>query len=512
MATDMASDGPAKRKLWIPLTGLMTAVALSALDGFIVNPALPRIVGEFGGLAHLSWVMTGFLLASTITMPLYGKFSDLYGRRPLFTLSIAIFLLGSALCGGAQSMTQLILFRAVQGIGAGGAVVLSMTCMGDLVSPRERPRYQGLFNAVFTVCSIAGPVVGGLVTSALGWRWVFYINLPVGLIALAMIWSTLPGHVGEKKSHKIDYAGVLLLIVGSVSFLLLLQKAERLEQLMTLQALLLAVLAVGAFGLLLPQERRASEPILAVHLLRNKVFANTLVASAAIGLGFFGSSVFLPLYFQMVGGHTPAESGLLLLPQLLSGTAMSLLGGQYVSRTGKYKGFILTGMTLVSAAFFGFALVAHFGLGDEAAIACLMMMGAGGGMCMPNMTVALQNSIEPRDLGVGTSTMQFCNQLAAVAGVAISGLLLAQRARSYALGKLPEDIVDQLLRDGIRLVERLSGADKLAVVDIYRHAFTMNFLTSGLVSATAIYFATRIPVLALRGGSKDEAAKSIPGH
>lgn len=494
----MAQIARRRAALWLSLTGLMTATALSALDNFIVNPALPRIVSEFGGLAHLPWVLTAFMLTSTISMPLYGKFSDIYGRRALFTVSILIFVLGSALCGSAQSMLGLILFRGLQGAGAGGAVVLAMTCLGDLVSPRERPRYQGLFNATFAMASIAGPVVGGIVTSALGWRWVFYINLPLGLLALALIWISIPGRLGERKTHRIDYAGVALLIVGTVSFLMLVQRAEHVGLLVSPASAALALITVAAFGLLIPHERRAAEPILAVHLLGNGIFVRTVVASACIGLGFFGSTVFFPLYFQMVGGHSPAESGLLLLPQLLSGTAMSIIGGQFVSRTGKYKAFIIVGMLLVAIAFLLLAAIAWTGPNDLMTMGCLALMGAGGGLCMPNMTVALQNAIEPRDLGVGTSSMQFCNQLAAVAGVALSGLLLNQRARAYADEHLSSSAVNHVLNGGTQLLGHISAIDHAAIVATYRHAFAGTFLTSAAVCFVAFLFAVRIPVMALR--------------
>jgi EmrB/QacA subfamily drug resistance transporter len=506
----MASLAQRRPPLWLSLTGLMTATGLAALDNFIVNPALPRIVGEFGGLAHLPWVLTAFMLTSTISMPLYGKFSDIYGRRALFTVSIVIFVLGSALCGSARSMLGLILFRGLQGAGAGGAVVLAMTCLGDIVSPRDRPRYQGLFNATFALASIAGPVIGGIVTSAFGWRWVFYINLPLGLLALFLIWISIPGRLGEHKSHRIDYGGVGLLVLGTVSFLMLVQRAEHVDLLLTATSALLAVLALVAFGVLVPHERRAAEPILAVHLLGNKIFVRTVVASAAIGCGFFGSTVFFPLYFQMVGGHSPAESGLLLLPQLLSGTAMSIIGGQFVARTGHYKAFIIVGILLVSLAFLLFAVIAWLGPNDLLTMGCLAMMGAGGGLCMPNMTVALQNAIEPRDLGVGTSSMQFCNQLAAVAGVALSGLLLSQRARSYASERLSGTVVEHVLGGGTQLLSHLSPAEHEVIVATYRHAFAGTFLTSAAVCFVALLFAVRIPVMALRGRApSDELIEGI---
>ncbi|GLK44209.1 MULTISPECIES: MDR family MFS transporter [Novosphingobium] len=489
-----------RARFWLALSGLLLTAALAALDNFIVNPALPHIVSEFGALSRLSWVMTAFMLASTVTMPLYGKFSDIHGRRPLFTLAILVFLGGSALCGAAQSMTQLIVFRAIQGMGAGGASVLALTTLGDLVTPRERPRYQGLFNATYTLSSIAGPVVGGAVTEWLGWRWVFYINLPVGAAALAMVWLTLPPNLAPRKGHAIDFAGVTLLVCGTVAFLLFLGMLDGSAASTPLAMAGTGVLCVLAFAALYRQEKRAAEPVLAVHLLENTVFRRTVVASTMIGLAFFGSSVFLPLFFQTVGGHSTASSGLMILPHLIAGTTMSLLGGQVVSRTGRYKAPIVGGMVLLAIGFFGIATVTAMGLGDSAWICCLLLMGSGGGLCMPNLTVAVQNCVPRAELGTGTSTLQFCNQLAAVAAVAGSGLLLTHHLRDYARTALPAPLAERVLREGVALIEALPPALHDAVVAIYAHAFIVTFVTSGMLTCLAVGVALRIPEIRLGDG------------
>lgn len=491
------------------LAGLLVTSAMAALDSFIVNPALPQIMGEFDALTQLSWVITAFMLASTVSMPLYGKFSDIYGRRKLFILAVVIFLVGSALCGAAQSLTQLIVFRAVQGLGAGGVGVLGMTALGDLVSPRDRPRYQGLFTATFALSNIAGPVVGGAVTEWFGWRWVFYINLPIGIIALAIIYYAFPRHMSERKSHKIDFMGVALLLSGTVSFLMVLSRMESGGSLMGGSFFGLLILCVASFYALFKAEKRAQEPILAVHLLENRVYSRTVLSSTMIGLAYFGSSVYLPLFFQLVGGMSTAESGLMLLPHLIMSTAMSLGYGQVVAHTGRYKPPILVGMALVATALFGLAVTTTFEMGTTAWICCLLCMGSGGGLCMPNLTVAMQNSIQNRHLGVGTSTMQFCNQLAAVAGVGIAGLLLASFFRSGAEKYVPPELMEDMLTSGVQLLQRLPGAEKLQVIHVYEQSFVYIFVLSGCLGVLAALVATRIPVLELRT-TRDDVEPAIP--
>ncbi len=492
-----------RRQFWLALVGLLTVSIMGALDNFIVNPALPKIVGEFGALSQLSWVITAFLLASTVSMPLYGKFSDIYGRRRLFTIAVLVFLAGSALCGMATSMTQLIIFRAIQGLGAGGAGVLAMTTMGDLVSPRERPRYQGLFTGSYALANIAGPVVGGAVTEWFGWRWVFYINLPIGAVALIMLWATLPKRTAPARQHKIDYMGVALMLVGTVSFLSALGIIEAGGSLLTATFIGVLALSLGSFFALVRTEKRAEEPILAVHLLGNKVFARTVLASTMIGLAYFGSSVYLPLFFQLVGGMSVAESGLMLLPHLIASTAMSIGFGQVVAHTGRYKPPIIAGMSCVCLALFGLAVATYLELGQIAWICCLVTMGTGGGLAMPNLTVAVQNAIPRRHLGVGTSTLQFCNQIAAVAGVAISGLLLTRFMRNGAERFLPEELASDMLTSGVQLLERLSPDQQQQVVVVYEQAFVNTFLISAALAFLAAVLATRIPGLDLRN-SLDE--------
>ena len=496
----VAAGNPAlsPRRFALCLAGILLCSAMAALDNFIVNPALPQIMAEFGALSALSWVITAFMLASTVAMPLYGKFSDLYGRRRLFVIAIAIFSLGSALCGAAQDLLQLIVFRAVQGLGAGGLGVLGLTALGDLVSPRDRPRYQGLFTATFAISNIAGPVVGGAVTQWFGWRWIFYINLPIALLALAAILIGLPTSTAPRGAHRIDFLGVALLLCGTVSFLLLLARIEAGEGLLGGGVATLAILSLASFTALYRTELRAAEPILAVDLLDNPVFRYTVLSSAMIGLAFFGSSMLLPLFFQLVGGMSVVESGLMLLPHLLASTAMSVGYGQVVARTGRYRPPILWGMALVGLALLGLAVSTWLELGRAAWVCCLLCMGSGGGLCMPNLTVSLQNAIGARQMGVGTSTLQFCNQIAAVAGVAIAGLLFSAFYRSGIAALGPDAALAESASTGPQLPASLPPALRGELLGIYEGSFAGIYLISACLALLAALLARRIPALELR--------------
>ncbi|HEY2464570.1 MAG TPA: MFS transporter, partial [Steroidobacteraceae bacterium] len=292
------------------LVGLIVTLTLSALDQTIVGPALPQIASEFGGLGHLAWIVMAFMLASTVTMPLYGKASDLYGRRPLFVVSIVVFLIGSALCGLAHSMIQLILFRGLQGLGAGGLMTLAQITIADIMPPRERGRYQGLFAAVFAVCSIAGPLLGGVITDVLSWRWLFYVNLPIGGAALALILLALP-RSGKRVAHHLDYVGALLLAAGTVCLLVLMTWGGTVYP---WRSAVIAGLGGSAAVLLLlfvQCERVASEPLLPMPLFRNRVFVIAVLVTALTAMALFGAFVFLPTYFQLVLGLSPSTAGLL---------------------------------------------------------------------------------------------------------------------------------------------------------------------------------------------------------
>ena len=343
------------RELRLVLCGLLLALTLAALDQNIVATALPTITSELGGLQHLSWVVTSFIVASTVSAPLYGKLSDLYGRKPAFIASILIFLIGSGLCGVAGSIGELIAFRALQGLGAGGLIVLAQTVIGDLVSPRERGRYQGLFAAVFTACSVAGPLLGGFITEYASWRWIFYVNLPVGFAALLFIAIGLrPRPRGPEP--QLDLLGAVLLITGTCSLLLVLSWGGNAYAWCSAPLLGLGAVALAAFVLLAVVERRTSQPILPPDLFRNPVFLLGAAVIALTAMALFAAVVFLPLMFQLLMGASPARAGLMIAPMMGGVIVASFAGGRLVSRTGRYKPLPTVGLLATHAVLRGAGL------------------------------------------------------------------------------------------------------------------------------------------------------------
>lgn len=469
------------------LPALMLALSISALDQQIVNTALPRIVSELGGLSQLSWVVTAFMLTQTITMPLYGKLSDLYGRRAMFLVCISVFLLGSALCGAAQSMLQLILFRGLQGLGAGGIYTLVSTTIGDFVTPRERARYQGYFTAVFVICTVAGPVVGGLLTSAFSWRAVFWVNLPLGAIVLVVLGLALPA--SARVRHKVDYAGAVLIGAATTPLLLALSWGGTKAPWASPLILGLGGLAMFGFVVLIAHERRAAEPILSVHLVHNKAFLWGVISCGLVGFAFYGSNVFLPLYFQVVRGLPPAEAGLMVLPQILGNLLASVVGGQLISRTGRYKECLVGGAVMLTLSY----LLLAWLIAREGALwqleACQLVLGLGGNLSFLSLTVAVQNAVGKRDLGMATSSMTFLNSLLGAAGVALFGAILAGRLTAYL------DLHGATSHVAADLVHALGAAPAISpvVAGAYRYAISRAFLVSALLNIATVLAVLRVP-------------------
>lgn len=403
----------------------MLGLFLSALDQTIVGTALPTIVGELGGLDQYAWIATSYMLTSTVSAPLYGKISDLYGRRIVFQIAICIFLAGSMLAGLSQNMSQLVAFRAIQGLGAGGIMVLSMAIIGDIVAPRERGRYQGFMGTVFAVSSVIGPLLGGFFVDHHSWRWIFYVNLPLGLVALVVTTVVLDIPF-VRRPHSVDYTGAALLVAGASSFLLVVVwggQEYSWGSTVIVGLGLASALLVGAF---LAWERRAPEPVLPLRLFSNPAFAVSVAALFIIGLTMFGVMIFLPLFFQIVTGVSATRSGLLMLPLIAGLMAASVGSGQIITKVGRYKIFPVIGSALLVV---GMTLLSTLDAETSrlASSAYLVITGVGIGFVMPVLMLVLQNAVEHRDLGTATSSGNFFRSMGGAVGIAAYGAILNNR-------------------------------------------------------------------------------------
>jgi len=402
--------------------GLMVTLALAALDQTIVATALPRIVGDLGGITQYSWVFTAYMLTSTVTVPLYGKLGDVYGRKRLFLLSIVVFLIGSALCGAAQSMTQLVVFRAIQGIGAGGLFPLSLAVIGNIVPPRDRGRWQGLIGAVFAAASIIGPAVGGFIVDNTTWRWVFFVNLPVGGLALIVISLTMPRRAALTE-HAIDWLGAGVLAAGTGSLLLGLVWGGRQYAWGSghvVLALAAAVVLLVVFGVV---ERRAAEPILPFDVLRNPIVAGSVACMALVGMAMFGTISYVPLFVQGVIGTSATSSGVVLTPMILGAVCTSILTGQLVSRTGRYRWNAVLGPVVLTAAMLLLWRMNVSTTNGEAA-RNMVIAGIGIGSMMQVFVLSVQNAVPRARIGSATALTQFGRQMGATLGVTIMGVLV----------------------------------------------------------------------------------------
>jgi EmrB/QacA subfamily drug resistance transporter len=431
-----AATAPAQlthREVLIVFSGLMLGMLLASLDQTIVSTALPTIVGEFGGLQHLSWVITAYLLTSTATVPLYGKLSDLYGRKIMFQAAIAIFLAGSLLSGAAQSMLQLILFRGVQGLGGGGIMAMAMAIIGDIVSPRERGRYQGYTGAVFAFSSVAGPLIGGFFTDQLTWRWVFYINLPLGILAL-VVTSAVLKLPRRRLEHSIDYLGSALMVAG-VSCLLLVSSWGGTEYAWTSTPIIgLTAVGVALIALFVAQQFRAEEPLLPPRLFKDRIFSVCSGVGVIVGAAIFGAIAFLPIYLQIVKGDSATASGLWLVPLMLGLVGSSITSGIIISRTGKYRMYPIAGTAILVV---GMVMLSRLKPGTSMfeVSAGMVVTGIGVGLVMQVLVLAVQNSVPYEDLGTATAGVNFFRSIGSAFGVAAFGSILTNRL-DYNLPRL----------------------------------------------------------------------------
>jgi EmrB/QacA subfamily drug resistance transporter len=417
---------------------LLLVLLLASLDQTIVSTALPTIVGDLGGIQHLSWVVTAYLLASTIAAPLYGKLGDLYGRKIVLQTAIVLFLVGSALCGLSQDMTELIAFRALQGLGGGGLMVTTIAVVGDIIPPRERGRYQGFFGAVFGVSTVIGPLLGGFFVDNLSWRWIFYVNLPIGAAALVVIGVVFRARRPEGRPS-IDYLGAAVL-AGALSSIVLFTSLGGTTYDWGSAPIVVMMITGAALLMLFPLvEARAAEPILPLELFRNRTFALTSAIGFIVGLALFGSITYLPLYLQIVKGATPTQSGLLLTPLMGGVLVTSILSGNVISRTGRYKPFPIVGTAVMTIAVYLLSRL-EVGTATWVAAAYMVLLGLGLGMVMQVLVLAVQNAVEYRYLGVATSGSTLFRQIGGSIGVAAFGAIFANRLANELASRLPPGV------------------------------------------------------------------------
>jgi EmrB/QacA subfamily drug resistance transporter len=490
------------RQILLLMAGLMTGMLLAALDQTIVGTALPTIVGQLGGINHYSWVVTGYLLASTASTPLYGKVSDLYGRRPVLMFAIGAFLVGSLLAGLSQNMAELIITRAIQGLGAGGLMTLAFTIVSDVLAPRDRPRYQGLFGAVFGLSSVAGPLAGGYFAQH-DWRWIFYLNVPLAILAIVVCNQVLRLVPHHRREHRIDWLGATLLVGAVVCLLLALSFGGSAGWAWGSARILglfagFAVLAV----LFLVVELRAAESVLPLKLFRRPTFSIANAATFVLGFSMFGAIIYVPLYLQIVKGATPTASGLLMLPMMVGIIGTSIVSGRMISRVGRYKWFTVAGTAVMAAGLLLFTrLEVNTALWQ--ADVYMLTIGIGLGLAMQPLILAVQNSLSMRDMGAGTSAATFFRSLGGSVGVAALGAVLSnQLAAQFGKGRA-------ISINDPASIKRLPAQVQAFIQHGFVSALHPIFLAAGLVSLVAVVLCLTLPDRELRGAVP--AAESTPG-
>ncbi len=527
------------------MSGVMLGLLLSALDQTIVSTAMPRIIADLGGLSFYSWVFTAYLLTSTAAVPIFGKLSDVYGRKPFYMAGIVAFLASSALCGLAQNMPELVLFRAIQGVGGGVMMANAFAIIGDVFPPAERGKWQGLTSAMFGFASVIGPTLGGYLTDSFSWRWVFYVNLPLGALALVVLWFTLPWRRRVGVQHAIDYLGVATLVAGVVPLLLAFVWVDDQFAWFAPQFFGLLIASVALLVAFVLVERSAAEPILPLPLFKNRTFVSGAIIMFFSGMAMFGATVYMPLFMVTVRNASATRAGLTVIPMTLSIVLASVISGQIVSRTGRYRYLIIGGATMMMAGTF---LLATLGVDTHTIVIylCMIPVGAGVGLSMPIITIVVQNALPYRVLGTVTSATQFFRSIGSTIGVAIFGSILTTRLATEIPNRLPAEVRTALPPSSLKTVQDpkvlLSpvGGDQLAAAfqpvgqdaarllglttEALRHAFAASlsdlFLIGGAVAIIAFLTTFTMQEVPLRTAhsmedeedSVDGRAVAVPSH